>query len=370
MPLFRRTTRYVLGLLFWPMLLVTVSLTGIIWLMQALRFVDFIINRGLSVADFLYLTALILPSLLSLILPIAVLIAVVFTYHKLYSESELVVMQASGISRLQLARPAMLAGLMVTGVTYLFTLYLLPLANRQFEDMRDFLRDNYASVLLQEEVFNHPVDGMTVFIRERSDTGKLKGILVHDNRDPDSTITMMADEATLVQTPSGPRFLLENGIRQEKRDGQLSWLNFASYSLDLSYYTKRNLNRTHAEDEMFVSELLDAQHVGTEAAARYRAEAHERLVWPWSGFALSVLAVAILTEGQFNRRGITSRLLMVAAVSLVGVLGIIGLQNTLTKNAALTPLLYGFMGAMVLLALLLLSEWQQRLKNLAFFGKN
>jgi lipopolysaccharide export system permease protein len=363
MPVFHRTTRYVLGLLFWPFLLVSASLTGIIWLMQALRFVDFIINRGLSVTDFLYLTALILPALLSLILPIAVLIAVVFTYHKLYTESELVVMQASGMSRLQLARPAMVAGLLVTGATYLFTLYLLPLANRQFEDMRDFLRDNYASVLLQEEVFNHPVDGMTVFIRERSDTGKLKGVLVHDNRDPDTTTTMMADEATLVQTPSGPRFLLENGIRQEKRNGRLSWLNFASYSLDLSYYTKRNLNRERAEDEMFVSELLHERHAGTEASARYRAEAHERLVWPWSGFALSLLAVAIMTEGQFNRRGIAWRLVVVGAVSLVGVLGIIGLQNTLTKHAALTPVLYGYVAAMVLVALLLLSGWKQRLKK-------
>jgi lipopolysaccharide export system permease protein len=347
MPVFRRTTRYVLRLLFWPLMLVTISLTGIIWLMQALRFVDFIINRGLSVADFLYLTALILPSLLSLILPIAVLIAVVFTYHKLYTESELVVMQASGMSRMQIARPAMVAGIIVTAATYVFTLYLLPLANRQFEDMRDFLRDNYASVLLQEEVFNHPVEGMTVFIRERSDTGKLKGILVHDNRDPDTTITMMAEEATLVQTPSGPRFLLENGIRQEKRSGRLSWLNFASYSLDLSYYTKRNMNRAHGESEMFVSELLDDKHTGTASAAQFRAEAHERLVWPWSGFALSLLAVAILTEGQF-----------------------IGLQNTLTKHSSFTPALYGFVGSIIVIALLLLCGWQQRIKNLAFFTRN
>ncbi len=353
----RRTTRYIFSLLLWPLVMVTFSLTAIIWLMQALRFVDFIINRGLSIGDFLYLTILILPSLLAIILPIALLVAVAFTYHKLYVESELVVMQASGISRFQLAVPAILAGLMVTAATYAFTLYLLPTANRQFEDMRDFLRDNYASVLLQEEVFNHPVEGLTVFIRERNDTGRLHGILVHDNRNPRSIITMMAEDATLVQTPSGPRFQLEHGIRQEKREGRLSWLNFESYSLDLSYYTKQNLSRKHGTDELYLTQLLHPPLKGDEAV-RYHSELHRRLAWPWTSLGLSLIAVAFLTGGHFNRRGIAKRLVVLAALTLLCILGFMGLQNMLTKYPAAAPFLYGYVGIMIGGPLLLISrDW-------------
>jgi lipopolysaccharide export system permease protein len=356
MMIFRRTTRYILSLLLWPLVLVTFSLTAIVWLMQALRFVDFIINRGLSVTDFLYLTLLILPALLTIILPIALLIAVVFTYHKLTSESELIVMQASGISRIQLAVPACIAGLLVTAITYSFTLYLLPTANRQFDDMKDFLRDNYASVLLQEEVFNHPVDGLTVFIRERTDTGELQGILVHDNRNSASIITMMADKATLLQTPSGPRFMLEQGIRQEKREGKLSWLNFDSYNLDLSYYTKKNLNRRRGEDEQYLSELLNPASQDAEHARKFKAEAHRRLVWPWSSLGLSLIAVAILTGGQFSRRGMNKRLVLVALISLGFVLGFIGLQNMLVKIPSAAPALYAYAALLIAFSLLFMLQ--------------
>ena len=296
--------------------------------------------------------------MLAIILPIALLVAVVFTYHKLYAECELVVMQASGISRLQLAVPAILAGVMVTVATYAFTLYLLPTANRQFEDMRDFLRDNYASVLLQEEVFNHPVEGLTVFIRERSDTGKLRGVLVHDNRNPRTIITMMAEDATLVQTPSGPRFQLEHGIRQEKRDGRLSWLNFESYSLDLSYYTKQNLSRKHGPDELYVTQLMHPPLTGDEEL-RYHSELHRRLVWPWTALGLSLIAVAFLTEGQFNRRGISRRLIILAAFTLTCILGFMGLQNMLVKYPATTPFLYLYVSVMIGVPLLIISrDWQ------------
>ncbi len=351
--LIRRTTRYMLGLLLWPTVLITFSLSAIVWLMQALRFVDFIINRGLSVGDFLYLTMLILPSLLTIIMPIALLIAVVFVYHKLHGESELTVMQASGMSRMRLARPAMLAGLAMTALTYLFTLQLLPTANRQFKDMREFLRDNYASVLLQEEVFNHPVDGMTVFIRERSDTGKLRGILVHDNRDPNNVITMMADESILAQTPSGPKFLLERGLRQEKRDGRISWLNFDSYNLDLSYYTQTKMNRQRDEGELYLHELL------TKESGKYQAEAHKRLTWPWFSLALPLLAVALITGGQFNRRGMWRRIAMISTISLTCVLGFFGLINTLVTIPAALYALYAYLLAIMgyAIALLLGIKW-------------
>lgn len=338
----RHITRYVLGLLLLPTVLITFTLTSIVWLMQALRFVDFIINRGLSVGDFLYLTVLILPSLLTMILPIALLIAVVFTYHKLYSESELVVMKAAGLSRLQLARPAILAGLVVMLVTYAFTLYLLPAANRQFKDMKEFLRDNYASVLLQEEVFNHPVDGMTVFIRTRNDAGKLEGILVHDNRDADQATTMMAETGTLIQTPSGPRFQLESGIRQERRDGRVSWLNFDSYSLDLSYYTETKLNRTRDESERYFSELWDDTGLTLVQRNEMRAEAHRRITWPWFALILSIFAVAMLTGGQFNRRGMWKRLVVTGVLSLGFILGHFTIGNALVKLPHMAPLLYGY----------------------------
>lgn len=352
--MFKRQTIYMLKLLAWPTLFITVSLTSIVWLTQALRFIDFTINRGLSVADFLYLTGLLLPSLLLIIMPVSLFVAVMFTYHKLSSDSELVVMKAAGISPLQLARPALIMGVVVTMLCYGLSLYLMPATKRQFKDMQTFLRDNYTSVLLQEEVFNSPVDGLTVFIRNRDDKNILHGVLVHDNRIPDQPVTMLAEEARLVQTPGGPRFYLTNGMRQEVRDGRISWLDFDSYNLDISLYTGSPMQRRRSMEELFPSELLQAAKEEPDFRKKYLAEFHQRLSWPLYALGLSLFGASMLLFGEFSRRSSWKRLTVSACVAAGVTIGAIGISNLMVKTPALTPASYGLALAFIIGCLVVL----------------
>ena len=70
------------------LIFVTVGLTLAIWLSQSLRFVDLIVNKGLPVVTFLYLALLLLPRFLTIVLPIALFCATLFTYNKLMNDSE------------------------------------------------------------------------------------------------------------------------------------------------------------------------------------------------------------------------------------------------------------------------------------------
>lgn len=334
--------RYIMKLLLWPLLLITFSLTCIIWLTQALRFIDFIINRGLSVLDFVNITLLLVPSLLTIIVPVALFISVIFCYNKLVADSELVVMESSGLSPWQLARPAILIGIAGMLISFALALYVMPAANRQFKDMQDFLRNNYTSVLLQEEVFNHPAPGLTVFIRTRNDDGVLKGILVQDNRVPGQSVTMMADEGRMTQTARGPRFLLKRGMRQEMREGRISWLDFDSYNLDLSFYTQQAERRVRDPRERYLRELFTPElGLSPEQYPRFMAEAHQRLTWPLYTLALAMLAAAVLLRSEFNRRGRWKRIVMLCVVSLMAVLVSFALANLTARIPMLAVLMYG-----------------------------
>lgn len=343
----RQYVLYIMKHLAWPTLLITASLTGVIWLTQALRFVDFIINRGLSIGDFIYITSLLFPSLLMLLVPISLFVAVVFTYNKLLADSELIVLRAAGLSRWQLAKPAILVAMVTTIFCYALSFYILPLANRQFTDMRSFLRDNYTSVLLQEEVFNTPVDGLTVFVRERDSDGYLRGILVHDNRLTHNPITMMAEEGRLVQSPSGPQFYLVKGIRQEVRKGRISWLNFDQYTLDIRFYTGAMRKRERDADEKYLDELFTNEGMTEKERAQHRAEGHQRITWPLYNLALALLAVAILLSGEFNRRGQWKRIVIAGVAAMIVALAGVGLRNLVVKQPTMIPLMYGFVGAMM-----------------------
>lgn len=349
--------RYIIRHLVWPTLLITASLTCIIWLTQALRFIDFIVNRGLSIGDFIYITSLLFPSLLMMLVPVSLFVAVIFTYNKLLSDSELVVMRAAGLSRWQLAIPGMWVAAGATLFCYLLSLYLLPLSNRQFNDMRSFLRDNYTSVLLQEEVFSTPVDGLTVFIRERDANNNLRGILVHDNRDESNPITMMAEEGRLIQGKSGPQFYLVKGMRQELRKGRASWLNFDNYTLDISFYTGVGRMRDRDPDEKYLSELFSSDIADLAERGQMRAEGHQRIVWPLYNLALCLIGLAVLLSGEFNRRGYWKRIAYASAAAAALALGGVGLRNMVVKHPMMVSGMYALVcGAMVLSVIALMID--------------
>lgn len=337
----QRYSVYIMKQLGWSTLIVALSLTSIVWLTQALRFVDFIVNRGVSVLTFLHLTLLLVPSLLLIVLPFALFVSVLFVYNRLLGESELVVMSSSGLSHWQLARPAFQVAACVSLLCYVISLYLLPVTYREFKEMQTFLRDNYASLLLQEGVFNSPVEGLTVFLRERHANGTLRGILVHDNRDPEKAVTMMAQEGKLVKSPEGPHyFILKQGNRQEMNKGRLSVLNFDSYPVDISFYTARQDRRKRKPEEMFVGELFSAEETDPARQTQLQAEAHHRLSWPLYSISLGLFAVMMLLTGEFNRRGKWQRITAASLSALAIVALAIGLQNMATKQMALFPSIY------------------------------
>src|SRR5882672_2251153 len=105
----RKLTRYLLHQILGPFLLFTLLLTLVVWMTQALRLLDLVINRGQSALVFAYLTLLMVPSLLVVIVPIALFGAAIFALNKLNADSELVVMWSAGVSRIQLAVPVLIA---------------------------------------------------------------------------------------------------------------------------------------------------------------------------------------------------------------------------------------------------------------------
>lgn len=336
-----RYSNYIARHLVHSMLLITFSLTSIVWLTQALRFIDFIVNQGVSISIFLRLTLLLIPSLLFMILPPAFFCSVLFVYNKLKAESELVVLQAAGLSKWRLAVPALLVAAGVAAITYAISFYLLPVSYGKFRDMQNFLRNNYVSILLQEGVFSNPVNGLTIFIRERDKNGTLHGILVHDNRNPQAPVTMMAEEGRLVDTPEGPRFMLKNGNRQEMRNGHISFLYFDSYTLDISLYARSITHRPTDTQEMFLPELMAYDPAETPAENQKRiAEGHQRIIWPAYSLTLALVAAAVLLSGQFNRRGHWKRVSLAVGIGTAVMFSAIGLRGETAADAAMVPIAY------------------------------
>src|ERR1700742_1503876 len=253
-----RLSLYVLAQLIGPTALFAFLMTTVVWLTQSLRLLDLVINRGQSATTFIYLSVLILPSLLVIILPIAFFAGTLYALTKLNTDSELVVMASAGFSRGQLAAPVMLAAAIVMALTYLCGLYLMPAGQRAMKDKVVDIRADVGAALLDEGEFNTPSQGLTVFIRVLNSDGHINGVMVHDSRNKKHEVTYLAESGQLAQTPAGARLILYDGtIEQTDASGALlSVLKCKSYIFDLDQFTGPTRVTDRASSERFLGELF------------------------------------------------------------------------------------------------------------------
>ena len=230
---------YVLRQIAGPTVLFAFLMTCVIWLTQSLHLLDLVINRGQSALTFFYLTLLLLPSLLVILLPVAFFAGTLYGLSRLNSDSEMVVMWAAGYSRAQLALPVFLMAALVMAFTYLCGLYLMPLGQRLMKDKVVDIRADIGASVLNPGEFNTPAKGLTVFIRTLNTDGHIAGVLVHDSRNEKHPITYLAESGQLAQTPAGARLIMYDGtIEQTDASGaHLSVLKFKSYIFDLDQFT-------------------------------------------------------------------------------------------------------------------------------------
>jgi lipopolysaccharide export system permease protein len=361
--------RYMLRQLVVVAALVTLTLTLAVWLTQSLRFVELIVNRGLSLQSYLYLTGLLLPSFLSLMLPVSLFTAVLFTYNKLITDSELVVLRAAGLGPFQLARPALVLASAVVLIGYSLSLYLLPWSYRQFKDFEFNVRSDYSAVLLKEGAFNNVSPGITVYIRSREADGELQGILIHDNRVRDKTFTLMAERGRLAVAEDGPRVILVNGNRQqfEPETGKLSLLYFDRYSVDLGRVGQAQQDRWREPRERYLTELLFPDNSANDRAyaTRLYAEAHTRLTSPLLGLAFTLISLAALLSGEFNRRGQSRRVMAAIALAAMLQTASIAIGNALIRWPKLAPAPYILLTLAILGALWWLLRPRRKLRPAA-----
>ena len=336
----RRQFLYIAGRLAGPFAAAALCLTAVVWLTQSLRFMEMIVDRALPPATFLAFTALMTPSVLPVVLPVALFVAVLAVYSRLAADSELVVLRATGFSNPRLAAPAAAFGVLAAVAVLVIDLYLAPAGLREFKDRQHALRHSLASALLREGAFNRPVDGVTIFVRARGADGGLRGVALHDDRDPRRPYTVIAERGALLDAPGGPRFVLEDGSRQEfdADGGHASFLYFDRYAFDFA--AAAGVRRREAS-ERYLGELL-APGAGTNERLRreYRAEAWRRLIDPLHSVVLALVAAWALLGGEFDRRRQWRRVLVGAGAGAAFLAASLVLRSAMVGEPRLA-VLYG-----------------------------
>lgn len=278
---------------------VTVSLTSFIWVTQALREIDLMTTQGQTVVVFVAMTGLLIPVLVLIIAPIALLIAIVYLLNRLNGDSEIVVLSAAGMSPWRLFRPFVLVALTVSILVAAIGIYIAPKGLRELRTWAAQIRADLVTTLVQPGRFTKVEGALTIHIRERLPDGRLGGIFIDDRRNPKERATFLAEHGQIVESATGTFLIMAEGSvqRHELSQRDPNIVMFDRYAFDLSRFNQSTDNRSVTFRERYLWELMfpdkTDQRVITQAG-RLRAELHDRILGPLYPLAFAVIAYAFL----------------------------------------------------------------------------
>src|SRR5882672_7670419 len=177
-------SRYIFRTTFGAFLVVLVSLTAVIWVTQALRDIDLMTNQGQTILVFVGLTGLIIPLLVLVIAPIALVIAVAHMLNKLSTDSEIIVMNSAGMSPWLLFRGFLTVAVIVSIGVSALSAYFAPKGLRMLGEWLAAVQANVMTSIVQPGRFTSLQQGVTFYMRERRPDGQLQGIFIDDQRNP------------------------------------------------------------------------------------------------------------------------------------------------------------------------------------------
>jgi len=321
--------RYMFRATMGAFLITLVSLTVVIWFTQAMREFDLITSQRQTLLVFVGITGLIIPLLIMMIAPIALVMASAHVLNKLSSDSEIIVINAAGVSPWRLVRPFLAAAVVVSLLVSVIAAYVSPRSLRALRDWGAQVRADILTNIVQPGRFTTVGGNLTFHIADRRPNGLLVGIFVDDRRDPNEHATYLAEQGEIVKNDSGSFLVLDGGSIQRLEAGQRDprIVTFNRYPFDLSQFTGGRQNVVYTVREKYIWELLwprpdDALYMAQPD--QYRSELHDRLATPLYPLAFVILAYMFLGPPQTTRQSRTLALLgMIGVVALLRLTGFV-----------------------------------------------
>jgi lipopolysaccharide export system permease protein len=329
--------RYIVRTTLGAFVMVLASLTGVIWITQALRGIDLMTNQGQTILVFIGVTGLAIPVLALIIAPLALMIAVAYTLNKLATDSEVIVMNAAGLPPWGLFRPFLYASIAVSLFVAALAFYIAPDGLRRLKTWNTEITADVMANILQAGRFTQLEPNLTIRIRERLPGGLLSGIFVDDRRDPKERLSIVADRGTVLKNDKGSFLILEAGNLQRfetgKRDPAL--VAFTRYAFDMSKFVGQTQAVNYSLRERYLTELISPPPddlAYKQIPTRFHAEMHDRLMSPIYPFVFVLITFAFLGSPRTTRQ--SRSFSMVGAILAVLTLRIVGYALSVLATSA------------------------------------
>ena len=309
-------------------LLILILITSVFCLGKSVQLIELMVSRGLPATVFFKLIFNSLPQIIPTLLPIITGLSIFFVYSRMQTDREMVILQSSGFSNVDLVKPVLVYGIILTLLSFFFTIHQAPLSNKNFKILLYTIKNDYSSTLLQEGMFNTIGKDFTIFIKQNNKEG-LHNIFIHDTRDVNKPTTLIAKKGKIINTDTATKIFLRNGSQQfQSEDKKLSILYFDEYLLNINQESNDNfLLRWKSPSERSLDELRFPDENSLDDMNNlqaFKAEVTLRFAMPMNVLTFSVLLLSFILNLKFDRvENISRTVKILATIVILQVLSIL-----------------------------------------------
>ena len=335
-----RVQRYIFIQVLRMVLIIIGGLSLLALLAQGLSRTDLIVESRQSALTYFYVVMLGAPQVIALLTPLALFTATTWSLNRIHRDSEIIVAQAAGMTRWQIASPILRLAALLALAHLAVNLWVQPAAQRELRSTVSEARADIAASLIRPGQFTSAGKRLTFFARE-SNGGVLRGILIADSRDQDTPVDYLAQTGGVIEIDGAPAIIMRDGkILKLDENHALQVLDFEQYTFDLTPFLKEDADLVLKASDRYVSELFnidETNYLEVENRTRYAAEGHARLTTPLMNLAMAMLAIIAVTGGDFSRRGYAMRIALASSAAVGLIILQLGTQAANADDASLYP---------------------------------
>ncbi len=233
------------------------TFTAIVWTVQAVNFLDLVVEDGHALSIYLGYSLLNIPKILTKFIPLSFLISLVLAIIKFENENEFIILWTAGLNKIKVVNFFLKISLLVT----LLQLFLASTVNPNVLNFsRSLIKSSnldFISSMVKTNQFNDTVPGLTIFVEKKNEDGTMKNIFIRDeskilksidNVDSTENITIIAKRGKVVNQ-SAPALVLGDGIIQSQRvDKNIQTIRFEKTVLKLNNLQTRSIVQTKIQE--------------------------------------------------------------------------------------------------------------------------
>ena len=216
------------------------ALTLIIWVIQAVNYLDIVTEDGHSFKVYFFFTLLSLPKIFSQSLPFVFFLSVFYIISDFEDKNQLLIYWSHGIGKLQVVNKIIQLSIIFALVQIFFSTIIVPFTQ---DKSRSFIRNSnldFFPNLIKPKKFIDTVKGLTIFIEKKNDSGSYDNILLKDESNKNNTQIIIAKKGKILLRDNKKILILDNGeIITVNKDKKTTSFNFKTTQIDLEKYSSK-----------------------------------------------------------------------------------------------------------------------------------